>query len=311
MTATLLYWGPDDTRAARWQALFAARAPSITFRRSDDPGDAADVDYLLSWQPPDDILGRFPSLRAIFATSAGVDQFDLAAIPERVPVVRMFDPQIEAGVVEYASTAVLYLHREFDRYRHQQHTRAWMPHAPLPATARRVGILGLGSLGRAIARRLVTLGFEVLGWARSAHTLPGVACFQEEDGLARMLAVTDILICMLPLTEATRGMLDRSLFEQLPRGACLVNMGRGGHLVEADLSAALDDGILRGAVLDVLDSEPPAPDHPFWSDPRILLTPHIAAMTNPDTAFDVLMANIERDRKGEAMIGRVDRWRGY
>ncbi len=312
MTDTLIYWGPRDERAARWAQLFAEHAPDIDFRQAAEVTHPARIDYLLAWQPPADIVGRFPNLKAIFATSAGVDQFDFAAIPADVPVVRMFDPQIEAGIVEYATFAVLYLHREIDVYARQQRETVWRDAAlPVAAAKRRVSILGIGALGQAIAVRLNTLGFDVAGWSRTPREIDGVACFYGDDGLAQMLAGTDILICMLPLTEATRGILNRDLFAQLPHGAALINIGRGGHLVETDLISALDTGKLRSAVLDVLDDEPPAADHPFWRDARILLTPHIAAKTNPDTAFEVLMANIRRHQAGETMIGTVDRQRGY
>jgi len=311
MAETLLFWGPNDARADRWEGRFAKNAPSISFQRANDSVDPETVDYLLAWEPPSGISGRFPNLKAIFATSAGVDQFDLSLIPDRVPVVRMFDPQIESGVVDYASFATLYLHRDIDVYRRQQADSIWQARALVAASARRVGILGIGALGRAIAERLVALGFGVAGWSRSAREIVGVDCFYGGDGLKQMLATTDILICMLPLTDATRGILDRDLFGQLPRGAALINMGRGAHLVEADLLDALNEEQLRGAVLDVLETEPPAADHPFWHDARILLTPHVAAMTNPDTAFDVLMANIQRHRNGESMVGTVDRRQGY
>lgn len=308
---TLLYWAPDDTRAHRWAELFAEHAPELGFTPPAELTDARDVRYLLAWQPPADIVARFPNLEVVFATSAGVDQFDLTRIPETIPVVRMHDPQIERGVVEYALFAVLYLHRDIDRYRIQQHAHRWQPLPPVPAARRRVGILGLGRLGTAIAQRLTALGFAVSGWSRSQHRLDGVDCYHGDEGLTRMLEATDILLCMLPLTPATRGLLDATLFERLPRGAALINMGRGAHLVEADLLAALDREQLRAAVIDVLDAEPPPSDHAFWGDERILLTPHVAALTDPDTAFDVLLANLRRHQRGEPMHGTVDRRLGY
>lgn len=308
---TLLYWGEDDERGQRWAQLFSEHAPEFEFRHRSDMDDPAAVEYLLAWKPPSDLVARFPNLRAVFATSAGVDQFDFAAIPASIPVVRMFDPQIHAGVVEYATFATLYLHRDIDRYRCQQAESRWQPWLPKAAADRSVGILGLGALGRAVAERLMALGFSVSGWARSPHKHDGVACFHGPNGLARMLANTDILICLLPLTDATHGLLGMDLFRQMSHGAALVNMGRGGHLVENDLCRALDDGQLRAAVLDVFDTEPLPANHPFWHDERILITPHIAAMTNPDTAFAVLVDNLRRHRSGEPMTGTVDRGRGY
>ncbi|WP_423823135.1 glyoxylate/hydroxypyruvate reductase A [Salinisphaera sp. SPP-AMP-43] len=308
---TLLYWAYDDERAERWAQLFAERAPEWRFKRPSEIADADEVRFLLAWRPPKDIAQRFPNLEVIFATSAGVDQFDFDRIPASVPIVRMHDPQIERGVVEYASFATLYLHRDIDRYQRQQRAGLWQPHRPVAAGQRRIGILGLGRLGRAIAERLRSLGFQVGAWSRSAHRIDGIDCFYGADGRNQLLADTDILINILPLTESTHSLLDSSLFARLPRGAGLINIGRGAHLVEADLIAALNDGQLRAAVIDVVGEEPPPDDHPFWQDARILMTPHIAAMTDPDTAFEVLLANLRRYQAGEPMHGVVDRGLGY
>jgi len=171
--------------------------------------------------------------------------------------------------------------------------------------------MGLGAQAQQILATLAPLGFALSGWARSEHCLAGVDCYAGEQQLPAFLGQCDILLCVLPLTPATQGILDRQLFAQLPPGAALINMGRGGHLVEADLLHALDSGQLSGAVLDVLEEEPAPADHPFWSHPQIALTPHIAAMTQPASAFSVLLDNIRRHQRGEPMIGEVDRRRGY
>ncbi len=306
-----LLYKADPVRGARWRQLFAEHAPDIEFRQWPDIGDPADIHYLAAWQAPDDLATLLPNLKALLAISAGVDQLNLHTLPAHLPVARMLDPSITAGMCEYATWAVLSLHRDMLLYRNQQRVAQWHEHRLVPAGERRVGIMGLGQQGQAIARQLKGLGFAVSGWARSGHDIKGVTCFAGAGQLPAFLGACDILICLLPLTEQTRGVLDDTLFAQLPRGASLVNMGRGAHLVEADLLAALDSGQLTGAILDVMQQEPPEAEHPFWQHPGIAMTPHIAAMTHPDSAFAVLLDNIRRHQRGEPLTGQIDRQVGY
>lgn len=306
-----LLYKSDPDRGRRWQALFAEHAPDIEFRQWPDIGDPEDIRYLLAWQPPEDIATLLPNLEVLFATSAGIDQFDPGVLPDGLPVVRMLDPAIEQGMIEYATFATLWRHRHMSDYVHQQCDRHWQAHMLVPASRRRIGVLGLGQLGGAIACHLKGYGFQVSGWARTPRNLPGITTHAGAETLDAFLSESDILICVLPLTRDTRGVLNHALFERLPQGASLINMGRGDHLVEADLTLALDSGQLSGAVLDVLSEEPPAPDHPFWQDPRILMTPHVAAMTQPDTAFPVLLENLRRHQRNDTMLGQIDRQRGY
>ncbi|MBZ9558564.1 MULTISPECIES: glyoxylate/hydroxypyruvate reductase A [unclassified Modicisalibacter] len=306
-----LLYKADPQRGQRWQALFAQHAPDIEFRQWPDIGDPAEIRYLLAWQPPDEIATRLPALEVLFATSAGVDQFDLDRLPATLPVVRMLDPAIERGMIEYATFATLWLHRRMYAYVHQQRARQWQAHPLIDTPSRRIGVLGLGRLGQAIATHLSGYGFTVGGWSRQPKQLPGIDCHAGPEGLRRFLTSSDILICVLPLTDATRGILNGELFAQLPAGAAVVNIGRGEHLAEDDLLAALTSGQLSAAVMDVLRQEPPPDDHPFWHHERILLTPHVAAMTQPESAFPVLLDNIRRHQHNEPMIGRIDRQRGY
>ncbi|MDX1723542.1 MAG: glyoxylate/hydroxypyruvate reductase A [Pseudomonas sp.] len=306
-----LLYKADPVRGEQWQALFAKQAPDIEWRAWPDIGDPREIRYLAAWQAPDDLETLLPNLQVLFALSAGVDQLDLGRLPTSLPVVRLLDPGITQGMCEYASFAVLGLHRDMLRYRQQQADRHWQAHRLVPAQQRRVGVMGLGLQAQQILASLQPYGFALSGWARSQHRIPGVDCFAGAEQLPAFLGQCDILLCVLPLTEQTQGILDRQLFQQLPRGAALVNMGRGGHLVEEDLLSALASGQLSAAVLDVLQQEPAAPDHPFWHHPQILLTPHIAAMTQPESAFGVLLENIRRHQRGEAMLGQIDHKQGY
>ena len=301
----------DDERGSAWKALFNTHAPDIDVRLWPDIGDPGQVRYFASWESPKDLSARFPNLEVVFATSAGVDQFDLNTLPEPIEVVRMLDPGIAQGIVEYVCFAVLSLHRDMPLYLEQQRQNQWQTRPLTPARQRRIGVMGLGNLGVAALNALRPFGFSLSGWARSEKDIDGVQCFAGEQQLQPFLNQCDVLICMLPLTEDTRGILNADTFAALPHGARLINLGRGGHLVEADLLDALASGQIEHAILDVLNDEPPSQDHPYWQHPRIWLTPHIGAMTSPATAFDGLLANIRRHQNGEAMHGAVARNEGY
>ncbi|SCX77925.1 glyoxylate/hydroxypyruvate reductase A [Pseudomonas sp. NFACC37-1] len=306
-----LLYKADPVRGEQWKRLFAEHAPDIEWRAWPDIGDPKDIRYLAAWQAPNDLETLLPNLEVLFALSAGVDQLDLDRLPTSLPVVRLLDPGITRGMCEYASFAVLSLHRDMLRYRQQQIARCWQAHLLQPAAQRRVGVMGLGMQAQQILATLQTFGFALSGWARSEHRIAGVDCFAGDEQLPAFLGQCDIVLCVLPLTEQTRGILNRQLFHHLPKGAALVNMGRGGHLIEEDLLEALASGQLSAAVLDVLQQEPAAPDHPFWQHPQILLTPHIAAMTQPESAFGVLLDNIRRHQRGESMLGQIDPQRRY
>jgi len=308
--ATFLYKS-DPVRGRQWAEVFARRAPEIDFRIWPDIGDPAQVRFLAAWEPPDDLATRFPNLSVLFSSGAGVDQFDFAALPAALPIVRMVEPGIVRGMVEYVTHAVLDLHRDMPAYRRQQARGEWKPIAVRPASERRIGVLGLGSLGQAVLAQLVAFGFDCAGWSRSRHAVAGVACHAGPDELGAFLARTEILVCLLPLTDSTRGFLDARLFAALPAGASLVHVGRGPQLVAHDLLAALDSGHLREAVLDVTDPEPLPPSHALWQHPNVRITPHIASMTQPLSAAEVVIDNLQRFAAGETMLGLVDRARGY
>ena len=307
---TFLYKA-DPVRGVEWARLFAQKIPSLPFHIWPEMGDPLAVRFLAAWEPPAGIATMFPNLEIVFCTGAGVDHFDLSSVPASIPVVRMIEPGIVAGMVEYVTLSVLAVHRDWLMYGSQQQEGRWQPQRVRPAASRRIGVLGLGSLGKAVLDRLHSVGFACAGWSRSQHQLEGVDCFAGVEELPAFLARTDILICLLPLTDATCGILDRKVFDALPPGAALINVGRGSHVVQDDLLRALDAGKLSTAILDVADPEPLPAGHPFWRHPRVILTPHIASATQPETAVDVVLKNIERHRNGEPLIGVIDRVRGY
>lgn len=301
----------DPVRGLEWAKLFAERAPELPFHIWPETGDEKAVRYLAAWLPPDDMMTRFPNLELLFSVGAGVDQFDFAKLPPELPVVRMVEPGIVDGMVEYVIMSVLALHRDLVAYVAQQRQGIWQQIRVYPANKRRVGVLGLGQLGEAACQKLAGFGFQVAGWSRSRRAIDGITCYAGAGEMTDFLARSDILVCLLPLTDETRGMLNADLFANLPKGARLLNSGRGGHLDQDALLAALDSGQISSAVLDVTDPEPLTAGHPLWSDPRVLITPHIASMTQPDTAVEVVLDNLRRHAAGEPLIGLVDRTRGY
>ena len=301
----------DPERGVMWQEIVCGELPEVDFRCWPDLGDPTEIRYLVAWTLDPALLASLPNLEIVFSIGAGVDQLDLSVLPPHVRVVRMIETGITNTMAEFVATAALALHRDLPAYIAQQRAGIWQAHKVLLCSERTVGVMGLGELGRASIARLVPLGFDVLGWSRSATTVEGATCFAGADGLDDFLGKTDILVCLLPLTDETRGILCRDLFAKLPRGASLINVARGGHLVNDDVIPALDEGQLRYAMLDVASPEPLPEGHPFYTHPAITITPHIAGVTRRETAVHSLIANLRRVMAGEAPDGEVDRSRGY
>ena len=301
----------DEPRAAAWASYFAEHAPDLDFHVWPEVGDLGEIEYLIAWQAPAEFLASLPRLKVLFSSGAGIDHVDLSAVPRHIPVVRMVEPGIIDGMVEYVSLAVLALHRDFFDYVAAKAAHRWAPIEVPPASSRTIGIMGMGVLGRAVLGRLTSYGFRLRGWNRSLREMPGVESFAGRDQLDSFLQGLDVLVCLLPLTPTTRSILNRDLFSALPPGAALINVGRGPHLVESDLLDALDSGQLSRAILDVTATEPLPPDHPFWAHPRVFVTPHVASMTQPETAAPILLENLRRHQRGEPLMDVIDRSRGY
>lgn len=296
----------DPARGAVFRDAFAAALPAVAFHIGEAP-DSLTVQWLVTWTVPTD-LARYPNLRLIFSVGAGVDQFDLTALPQDVGVVRMLEPGLPQQMQEYITLATLALHRDLPDYLGQQRAGFWKAGRNMPAEDRRVGVMGLGMLGQAALAALRPFGFPLAGWARSQRQMDGVDCFTDLDAF---LARTDLLICLLPLTAETENILDANLFARLPRGARLVHAGRGRQLDHAALIAALDEGQLSAAVLDVTAPEPLPAEHPLWSHPQVILTPHIACQTRPVDGARHVIGAIRADLAGAPIPGLVDRTRGY
>jgi len=297
---------------ARWRPLLGALMPEHEIRYWPEIGDKAAIDYALVWQPEPGLLASLPNLKLIFGLGAGVDHLLRdPALPTAVPIVRLVDPYMTDAMSEYVVLSVLRLHRQDLDYLAQQRACSWEEREQKNAGERPVGILGFGTLGQDAGRKLKALGFDVAGWSRGDKRVAGFTTYAGSSGFDALLARSEILVCLLPLTAETAGILNAASFARLPRGAGLVNVGRGGHLVEEDLIPALDSGRLTGAVLDVFHEEPLPASHPFWRHPRIIVTPHIAAETHPPTAAPIIRDAIRRFEAGLPVAGRVDLTRGY
>ncbi|TXI07827.1 MAG: glyoxylate/hydroxypyruvate reductase A [Novosphingobium sp.] len=276
-----------------------------------DAVDPEAVRYIAAWNAPPEFIAQFPNLEILFSVGAGIDQLPIEALPPQVRVVRMVEQGIITGMAEYVAMACLALHRDLPFFISEQRAGRWSYRHTRLASQSRIGVMGMGELGRAALDVLGPLGFPLSGWSRTAREIAGVACFAGKDQLDAFLMQADILVCLLPLTVETRGILCRETFAKMPVGSAVINAGRGGHLVADDLIEALDQGQLRAAMLDVTSPEPLPEGHAFYRHPAIFLTPHVAAETRHETAGEVLADNLQRLLAGAPLVGEVDRTRGY
>lgn len=308
----LLYVSPQGD-GARWRALLAAEMPGIDVRVHPDGGAAGEIEAVLAWQPPPLALEAFPNLKLVQSLGAGIDHLlgPPCRIPPGVALARIVDPAMTGQMAEWCLMALLNHLRRWQDYRRLQRRRHWRELAVPRPDQVAVAVLGLGEMGGHLARLLVAMGYRVRGWSRAARTVPGAACFHGACRLHDALAGCDAVVCLLPLTAETAGVLDARAFAQLKPGALVVNAARGAHVVEEDLIRALDDGQLGAAVLDVQRQEPMAAGHPFWFHPRIATFPHIAAQTVPATAAAQVADNYRRVKAGLAPRNPVDMARGY
>jgi len=314
MSILLAATGWDPTP---WRRRFEALLPDHPVATPQTVTDRAAVRYAVCWRPGRGALADLPNLQAIFSLGAGVDHLLEAPDLPDVPIVRVVDPDLTGRMSEWVALHALLHLRDFRRYERGQRERVWDEDADPPAASEvRVGVMGFGELGRDAGRKLKALGFDVAAWSASAKIEPGITCFDGPGGLDAMLARTDILVALLPLTHATRGILNARLFAKLAPGGrlggpILLNAGRGGLQVEADILAALDAGVLKGASLDVFETEPLPRGSPLWRHPGVILSPHNAAVSSPGAVARYIAGQIEAFERGEPLRHVVDRARGY
>jgi glyoxylate/hydroxypyruvate reductase len=303
--------------AQAWVSRLRAAIPSRPVVQIGEPFDRREVHYVAAWKHTHGSLAGLPNLEAIFALGAGVDHVLADPKLPDVPLIRVIDDGLTHQMSEYVVMHTLMHLRQHTRYDAQQRQKIWQDHRDQPlAREVRVGILGCGHLGQDAARKLQMMGFDVAGWNRSAKTVEGVPLFTGMEGLDAFLARTDILVVLLPLTAETKGILNLSLFTKLAQngrlgGPVVINSGRGGLQVEADILKALETGILKGVTLDVFENEPLPLDSPLWDHTRVTLTPHNAAVSHPEDIAAHVARQIAAIEAGETPLGLVDRTRGY
>ena len=296
---------------SRWKSTLAAQLPELGVRLWDEPGNDEDIRYAVVWRPPAGGLRRFTNLECIVSIGAGIDH--VYADPElpAVPIIKTVGNVLRQRMREYVCAQVLRFHRGLDLLDEAAARSQWAPRADPPADQRVVGIMGLGSMGLLCAQTLASLGFAVHAWTRSPRAVPDIKTWAGPAEFDDFLATVDILVCLLPLTDATRSILSAKTFSRLKPDACLINVGRGDHLVEDDLIPALESGQLRAAALDVFQIEPLPQEHPFWDHPNVHVTPHVASLISPDLGATLIANNLRRFIAGESVPDLVPVGRGY
>lgn len=299
-------------KADPWVRQLKALDPQLDIRVWPEVGNAEEIELALSWNHPPGEFKKYENLKCIASLGAGVDHIlGDPNLPEGVSVTRVLEPNMAQSMSEYVILCVLNYCRQFDLYRTDQIQNRWHPRKPLLAADLCIGIMGLGQLGADAAKKLSQLGFQVNGWSRTPKKIDGVQSFAGDSTLNDFLSLSDVLICLLPLTPATKGILNCKTFEKLPGGSYLINVARGEHLVEQDLLDALESGQISGACLDVFQVEPLPEGHPFWNHPKIIITPHISSLTYPKAVAPQIVENYHRLKSGKPLLNQVDIERGY
>lgn len=308
--AVLIYTKAHDP--ADWAAAMRAIDPTLDIRLHPQTGNPSEIEAAVVAKPPPGLLQSFANLKLIHAFGAGVDAI-LAdkTLPRTVPLARVVDDRLTVAMTEYVLLHVLRFHRQVEIMAANQRNKTWKWLPPVDAAERVIGIMGMGTLGTAVAEKLRPFGFQLVSWSRGLKAVDGVTSFHGDDHLDSFLRLCNVLICLLPLTPQTRGIISRRTLSLLPRGAYIINAGRGGHVVEADLLHALDSEWLSGATLDVFDEEPLRDNHPFWTHPKVTVTPHNAADSIPAQVAPQIVDNIQRMQKGQPLLRLVDYARGY
>ena len=312
MSKDALIFISDYSDTEGWRRELNRLMPALDFRVWPETGDKADVKAALVWKHPHGALLQFPNLQIVTNLGAGVDHLvHDKALPKDVVIARLIDPALTSRITEYVILHTLALHRRMPEMLEAQRRAQWRFIRPIEPGACRVGVMGLGNLGLNALRALERLGFQVAGWSRTPKSLEDVSCFAGADQLPKFLVDCDIVISLLPLTNATENLMNTRVFNQMRKGAAFISLGRGATVVDDDLIDALDREQLRHAVLDVFRTEPLPPTHPFWTHRKITITPHNSSVTSPVSAAPGVVEDIRRALAGQLVLGRVDPARGY
>lgn len=295
-----------------WIQALKNKDPELELQVYPDCTEPEKVEFALVWNHPKGIFQKFPSLKVIASMGAGVDHIlSDPELPKNVKITRIVDPQLASDMAEFVLALVMNHLRNLSIHKAQEQSALWKPKAYLRISDVKVGILGLGILGKSVAEKLTSAGFKVLGWVKNRKPNVDFEIYSGNEELTEFLLKSNILVCLLPLTPETENILDKNLFEKLPKNAFVINVARGKHLVEEDLLEMLENGKLSGAALDVFREEPLPKNHPFWKQSNIHITPHIASVTKPSAVVPQVLENYERMKKGKDLMNLVNREKGY
>ncbi|TVR42714.1 MAG: glyoxylate/hydroxypyruvate reductase A [Bacteroidia bacterium] len=296
----------------RWKDALKAVDPSVAVFLPEEVKNPLDITFALSWNHPKKMFRKYPNLKCISSFGAGVDHLlSDTQIPMHVEIVRIIDPLLSKDMFEFALAVVMKHLRKLTRYTRYQEASIWKKHEYLRMQDIQIGIMGTGMIGHHVASELQRVGFRVAGWNRTGGQPTSYDKYHGTDQLNDFLKVSDVLICLLPLTRQTRGIINYSLLRELPVDAYVINFGRGAHVNERDLIRAIDEGHISGAHLDVFEEEPLPENHLFWQQPGIDITPHVASLTDPDSIAPQVMDNYHRSREGSPLNNLVSRDLGY
>ncbi|WP_242929205.1 2-hydroxyacid dehydrogenase [Pontibacter vulgaris] len=297
---------------SHWVNALKEKRPGLDVRVYPDAGSPEEVEFVLSWNHPMGVFKQFPNLKCIASTGAGVDHIlKDPELPEQVQITRIVDENLTRDMTMFTTALVLNYMRGLYQYKAAENIKEWKPKRYLTAKDVTIGVMGIGELGASVAGQLSSIGFKVNGWARTEKQLQSINVFAGNAALDDFLATADILICLLPLTKETANILNKSTFSKLPKNAFVINVARGEHLVDNDLIEMIDLGHLAGASLDVFRQEPLPESHPFWAHPKINITPHIASITNPETAVTQILENYDRLQNNQPLLNVVSQTKGY
>lgn len=308
---SLLFIAPDRDISS-WNEAIKKVDPNIDVEVWPNINDNKRVQFAVCWNQPKHVLDKFPNLKAVSSLGAGADHLlEDESLPDSIDICRVVSPSLVRQMKEYILAAVLNIQRNIVHYIRQQDQQKWQPHNHSLAPDLNIGVMGLGELGRPTATQLAQMGYHVSGWSRSSKEIEQIDTFAGADEFHAFLNETQILICLLPLTSETEGILNLDVFKQLKKHGWIINAARGEHLVDEDLIYALDSGILQGAWLDVFSEEPLPDKHAFWNRENIIITPHIASITKPDEVADQIVENYKRALSGMELNHKIDREIGY
>lgn len=301
----------NSVRAEEWKSEINKHLPEIKVEIYPEIENYNEVEFALCWKPIRGYHTHFPNLKVIQSGGAGIDHLLPGTIPPHIHTCRIIDPMLKSDMFEHVLTCLLHSMKNFSAYTAHKETAHWQPLVYRSIGQTRLTILGLGEIGSHVAEGLIQLGFNVNGWSNSDKKMDGLSSFTGMDGLYAAVENTDFIINVLPLTDATSGILNRRLFNQCPRGTVLINVGRGDHLVEDDLLEAIDKGQIAGAYLDVFHQEPLSQDHPFWECASIFISPHVASRTNIGSSVIQVVDNYRRMKEGLPLLNEVSLEKGY